>query len=233
MKSEKDLMVSELFRSVGREYYYQDVEARFYPFKEFKSTWCRNRQRAEFRISDYLKWADDAVLEDFARCLFGRISSRGRREVYTDRLRTWLQSQEFILRNRPLYLERSRNLTLSSAGRVLDLHEIRDNLKNKGLIEDSSDAFLSWTVCGNVHRVGYCSIIMRVIAISSILDTASMPDYVAEYVLYHEILHLESGRGSLSSGHGREFRMKEKMYPEWREADEWLKKVASKRAPGS
>lgn len=231
MKSEKDLMVGEVFRSVGNEHGYDDVQARFYPFKEFKSTWCRNGQRAELRISDYLRWADDAILEDFARCLFARISNRGRREVYTDRLRTWLQSQEFIVRNRPLYLERSRNLTLSPTGRVLDLRNIRANLKDKGLIEDSSDAFLSWTVCGNVHRVGYCSVIMRVIAVSSVLDTGSMPDYVAEYVLYHEILHLESGLGSLFSGHGREFRMREKMHPKWREADEWLKKVASMRVP--
>jgi len=233
VKSEKDLMVGEMFRLVGREHGYDDVKARFYPFKEFKSTWCRNGQTAEFRISDYIQWANDEVLEDFARCVFGRISNRGRREVYTDRLRRWLQSQEFILRNRTLYLERSRNLTLSPAGQVLDLREIRANLKDKGLIEDSSDAFLSWTVCGNVHRVGYCSVIMRVIAISSVLDTISMPDYVVEYVLYHEILHLESGLGSLPSGHGREFRMKEKMYPKWREADEWLKKVASRKELGT
>ncbi len=232
MKSEKDLMIGGLFRSVGREHGYENVEARFYPFKEFKSTWCRSGGRAEFKVSDYLKWADDAVLEDFARCLFGRISNKWRREVYTDRLRAWLQSDEFILRNRPIYLDRSRNLTLSPVGRDLDLREMRSNLKDEGLIEDSSDAFLSWTLSDNIHRVGYCSVIMRVIAVSSVLDTPSIPDYVAEYVLYHELLHLESGRGSFVTGHDREFRMREKMYPKWREADGWLKKVASKESPG-
>jgi len=232
VKSEKDMMIGELFRSVGREHGYDNIEARFYPFKEFKSTWCRSGQRAEFRVSDYLRWAGDSVLEDFARCLFSRISNRWRREVYTERLRTWLQSDEFILRNRPTYLERSRNLSLSPVGRVLDLCEMRASLREKGLIEDSSDAFLSWTVSDNVHRVGYCSVIMRVIAVSSVLDTLSIPGYVAEYVLYHEILHLESGRGSFSAGHDREFRAREKMYPKWREADEWLKRVASKKALG-
>jgi hypothetical protein len=56
---------------------------------------------------------------------------------------------------------------------------------------------------------------------------------VAEYVLYHEILHLESGLDSLTSGHDRDFRIKEKMYVKWKEADEWLNKVASRRVLGT
>ncbi len=233
MKSARDSIVDDMFHLIGREHGCDDVRARFYPFKEFKSTWCRNGGKVEFKISDYLQHADAGVLEDFSRCLFSRISNKGRKEVYTERLRSWLQSKEFISMNRSLYLERSRNLSLSPAGRFLNLKEIHANLKDKGLIQDSSDAVLSWTISRNVHRVGYCSVIMRVIGISSVLDTPSIPDFVAEYVLYHEILHLESGLASLASGHDRDFRVRERMYPNWRIAEDWLKKVATGKIAGT
>lgn len=233
MISARDSIVNDMFRLIGREHGCNDVRARFYPFKEFKSTWCRSGGRTEFKISDYLQNADAGVLEDFSRCLFSRISNKGRREVYTDRLRSWLQSEEFISMNRPLYLERSRNLSLSPVGRFLNLKEIHASLKDKGLSQDSFDAVLSWTVSQNAHRVGYCSVIMRVIGISSVLDTPSIPDFVAEYVLYHEILHLESGLASLTSGHDRDFRVRERMYPNWRTAEDWLKKVATGKIVGT
>jgi predicted metal-dependent hydrolase len=52
-------------------------------------------------------------------------------------------------------------------------------------------------------------------------------------VLYHEILHLESGLASLASGHDRDFRVRERMYPNWRIAEDWLKKVATGKIAGT
>lgn len=226
MKTEKDLQIQGLFDAAGARHGFDAVDARFYPFKEFKSTWVRSGRRAELRVTDYLKCADDAILEDFVGCLCARILSRGRREVYTDRLRAWLTSDEFVARNQPLYLSRSRNLTLSGAGSTIDLEAMRDRLRDEGLIQDAADAYLSWTISGNRHRVGYCSVIMKVIAVSSALDCSAVPDFVSEYVLYHELLHLETGLEGLAAAHGADFRRRERLHPHWREAEDFLKKLA-------
>jgi hypothetical protein len=218
------------FRHIGRMYGYEEVEATFAPFKEFKSTWRRSGKQAVFQVSDYLEGAEGVVLEDFAHSLFSRIARRGAGELYTDRLRSWLQSPEFLVKNQPLYLERSRNLSMTPKGGVYDLKDTYRRLRERGLISGSEDAVLNWTVKGNRLRVGYCSVLMRVVAVSSLLDSVEVPDHVHEYVLYHELLHLENGLTSGRRHHDQGFRRKERLYPMWRESEEWLKRLASRRS---
>jgi hypothetical protein len=214
------------FSSRGREHGFDFVEARFYPFKELKSSWQRNRWKVAFRISDYLSGCGGEILMSYADSLFDRIGGC-KRVQYNQRVMEWLKSKEFIDRNRPLYLERSRNLLLSDEGEFHHLSTAMDELRCKGLVEDAEDVYLTWTRGDNRKRVGHCSVLMKVIAISSALDSKDVPDFVPEYVLYHELLHLESGRETLSPRHGPEFRRMERLYPQWQEAEAWLRKVAS------
>ena len=65
------------------------------------------------------------------------------------------------------------------------------------------------------------------VAVSSALDHPDIPEFVAEYVLYHELLHLEGD--ALSPRHGRDFRRREREHPRWEEAEKWLRKLASRR----
>lgn len=219
------------FRSIGGLFGYRTVEAEFSPFKEFKSTWRRTGTSATFQVSDYLEGAERPVLDDFARSLFSRMAQKGAGELYTDRLRSWLLSQEFLRKNQPIYLERSRNLSRTAKGKTYDLSDAYRELRDSGLISDSRDAALNWTVKGNRMRVGYCSVLMKVVAISSLLDTPNVPDYVHEYVLYHELLHLEDGLRSGCRHHDADFRRRERLHPKWRESEACLKRLAVGRAP--
>lgn len=213
------------FQQVGRRFGFTGVEASYYPFKEFKTTWQRIGPEATFKVTDYLQGAGQEVIQDFAGCLFTRIQ-RQRREVYTPKVREFLRSEEFVRMNQEKYLRRSRNLTFSSFGNFYDLEVLLNSLRRKGLVENGEGTFLSWTDKPNRFRMGYCSVLMKVVAISSALDRQDVPDYVAEYVLYHEMLHLKLGTDSLRSYHDSDFKREERQYPRWREAENWLKKVA-------
>jgi hypothetical protein len=224
-----DATLERVINAVGKEYGYGQIRAQFYPFKELKGTWIRRGSQLSLRISDYMCWADEEIIEDFARSLFCRIKSRNRKESYGETFKNWIQSREFVEKNRPIYLQRSRNLKLSPLGSTFNLEEIRRQLEETGLVRERPDAYLTWTINGNKSRVGCCSVIMKVIAISSLLDSPSVPPIVPAYVLYHELLHLEMSSEQLFAGHGPEFRRREKMFPEWNEAELWLKKIAKGR----
>jgi hypothetical protein len=217
--------IGQQFLTVGHRFGYNQVDAEFHPFKEFKTTWQRCGTSAEFKVTDYMGSAAPEIIEEFAQCLFNRIQQR-KSEVYTEPIRNWLQSSSFIERNQPIYLRRSRNLLCTPRGVQYDLREMLESLQSQGLVNDDHSAFISWTDRPNRFRMGYCSILMKVIAISSILDSAEIPDYVAEYVLYHEMLHLEKGLDSMRSQHNAEFRRMERKYPRFREAEDWLKRIA-------
>ncbi len=217
--------INQPFLTVGQRFGYDQVDAEFHPFKEFKTTWQRCGTRAEFKVTDYLAAANPDILEEFAQCLFARIQQR-KSEVYSEPIRNWLQSPFFVERNRPIYLRRSRNLLCSPIGAHYDLRELLESLRSQGLVKDGHSAYLSWTDRPNRFRMGYCSVLMKVIAISSILDSPDIPKYVAEYVLYHEMLHLEKGLDSMRSQHNADFRRLERRHPHSSEAEGWLKRIA-------
>jgi hypothetical protein len=215
------------FQRAGSGHDYRNVSAAFHPFKEFKATWQRCGDRAEFLITDYMEKAEPELLDDFAVCLFQRIKNKRKGEMYTPRMRDWLQSSDFVGSNRPLYLRRSRNLAYEHEGRTYDLEESYSRLVDEGMVREMPDHYLSWTRRPNLQRMGYCSVLMHVIAISRALDRPDVPGYVTDYVLYHELLHLEDGLAAIGSYHDHRFRTKEREFPRWREAESWLKRVAS------
>lgn len=229
MSMTDDANLEMIVGAVGKSYGYDQIRAQFYPFRELKGTWKRNGSRLFLRISDYLRWADEEVIEDFARSFFYAMESKKRRKVYGEAFKNWIRSKEFVEKNRPIYLQRSRNLKLSPLGSTFNLDEIRHQLEETGFIKNSLDAYLTWTINGNRNRMGCCSVIMKVISVSSVLDSPSIPSIVPAYVLYHEMLHLEMSSEHFFTGHGPEFRRRERMFPKWNEAEFWLKKIARER----
>jgi hypothetical protein len=215
------------FQRAGSGHNYQNVSATFHPFKEFKATWQRCGDRADFLITDYMEKAGPDLLDDFAECLFHRIKNKRKGEMYSPRMREWLQSSDFIEANRPLYLRRSRNIAYDHEGQTYDLEESYSRLVDVGMVPEMPDHYLTWTRKPNQQRMGYCSVLMHVIAISQALDRPDVPGYVTDYVLYHELLHLEDGLAAIGSYHDHKFRTKEREYPRWREAESWLKRIAS------
>ena len=215
------------FQRAGRAYGYERVSASFFPFKDFKACWQRTANTADFQVTDYLECADGQIIDEFAENLFKRIRSK-KVELYNERMKEWFQSRQFLDTNRPVYLRRSRNLAYRSHGSRYELLESFERLKDQGLVPDVPNTYITWTRGPNRARLGDCSILMRVIAISSALDDDRIPEYVPEYVLYHELLHLRNG---LRSGryHDKQFKDMERIHPRHREAEDWLKRVAAKK----
>jgi len=67
------------------------------------------------------------------------------------------------------------------------------------------------------------------IIITRRLDSAKVPEFVLDFVMYHELLHKALGIGRREDGkrrmHGPEFRRLERRFPGYREAEEWLTKL--------
>jgi hypothetical protein len=227
--SEHEHLLEATFKTMGTAYGYDQVKVDYASYKEFKSTWQRLGRTVSFEISDYLGAARPEVLGDFAQALYERIEKRTPGCVYSPRLKAYLESDDFVLRNQATYVRRSRNLTRTALGRHFDLRETYRRLVDSGTVSPSKNVSLHWTKSGNRMRVGYCSVLMRVVAISSLLDNEKVPDFVHEYVLYHELLHLEDGLSDGRRHHTPEFKARERQHPRWKESEEWLRKLAARK----
>lgn len=202
--------------------------ASFCRAKEFQASWKRSGNRVDIRVSDYLIDAPDEVIADFSQAVVGAVVNK--KPAYGRTYLDWVRSDEYINSKRKIYLRRSRNLTGSPEGNERDLIGSLDRLLDSGLLDPAGigNSFFSWTKTSNVRKLGFCSPMMRVVGISSVLDDASVPEFVLDYVVYHESLHLAQGYRPGQRPHSKKFKTDEKKYPRYEEAESYLKSIRSK-----
>jgi len=211
------------FKEIGKVYGYENVEAEFAPFKEFKVKWQRSYKWADFKVSDYLSDAPPEVIHGLCDSLFAKIE--GEDKEYSEEMCRWITSPEFSENKQPVFLRRARNITRTTKGESKDLDEAYDRLVELGLVEKDPRIHLTWTIEPNIRMVGSVSVLMKVIKISSVLDTENIPDFVLDYVLYHELCHMMIGFDPTATSHGEHFAKLESKYPKMDEAKEWLKRL--------
>lgn len=204
---------------------YELISSSFYKPKEFQASWKRKGNVVDLKVSDYLIDAPDDVLESFIETVIQTV--QGKKPVYERTYLDWVTSDDFINEKRKIYVRRSKNLTRTTTGDHKDLLDSLDRLLDAGLLtsEHIDNSFFSWTRSLNTRKVGFCSPMMRVVGISSIMDDPTVPDLVLDYVVYHESLHLEQGYQPGKRAHDSAFRQKERRFPRYDEAENYLKRL--------
>ena len=216
--------LTQIFADIGKDYGYTQVDAEFVVFRDFKVRWQRSYKWASFKVSDYMMDAPAQVIEDLARTLFSKISNK-QDAPYTDNMVEWMTSKDFVRHKQPVYLRRSSGLTRSSVGEVRNLNDSMARLIYAGLAEADPDLVLTWMKEKNIRKVGSCSVLMKVIAISSIFDSMDIPEFVLDYVVYHEYLHASKGLKVFGRPHDSDFKEGEAKFPKHGEAEEWLSRL--------
>jgi hypothetical protein len=129
----------------------------------------------------------------------------------------------------------SRRVSLRSAGAVLDLRQVADDL-NERHFEGRLKVAITWGKGpGEAHRcqrartsslqLGSYSYEDRLIRIHRVLDQPGIPRYVIEAVVFHELVHaalppvVRNGRRYF---HTPEFRRREREYRHLQKADQWI-----------
>lgn len=212
------------------------VSAEFRPFKQFSFRWSHGGSSVQ--VSDYCRSAPDAALRDLLRYIFSyvRLTEAGRPgradppAMGPDYL-AYIRSDVFLLEERPVYLRRARNLAHRDVGRSRNIFDAVQRLLDCGLLApaDLDNTYFTWTASANYSRLGYCDQMFRVVAVSSVMDDPSVPEYVLDRVVYHECLHLRQGyRPFCRHPHDAEFRRQERLFPMYRESELYMRSLPLK-----
>lgn len=215
-KQDNNNRLSEAFGEVGDKYGYKTVIAEFVGTKDFKVKWERQTFWAKFKVSDYLEDAPWDVLTDLADVLFKKIS--GQCVGYTDRIKEYLFTDDFIGKYQPVYLKRCRSLSKTPQGDHRDLGAVLAGLVEEGLIPEDKQLVVGWS---SYH---FESAIFKTIGIPKCLDSDDTPDSVLEYVVLSRVLGVTErrktwGTGSETTG----FELADRLYPEVGEAHDWMR----------
>ena len=201
-------------------------EANFTSFKEMNFRWTLKGNVVTLKVSDYLNDAPDDVLEEFLKGALTYVA--GGRHVFGKRYMEYMTSDEFILKKRPVYYKRGRRLLRSDVGEHRNLFDAVQRLIEKGLLDESDiqNTLFTWTAEPTFTRLGYCSQMFRIVVISKVFDSPSIPEDLFDFVVYHECMHLRQGyRPFNHRPHDAEFRRSMAIYPNGGELEERLKDI--------
>ena len=198
----------------------------FHPFRATLSTFkILANGVAHVKIHVAFRRAPEIVLAQASAIMCSR--SRGRktldREAYDDFVRG-LAPTDFELPG----ARKSRPKALSTPGTYHSLDESFDRVNQTYFQSQLAKPQLCWSPVRARRLLGSYHERKDRLIISQVFDSPKIPDWVLDYLMFHELLHKFLGIGRRDDGrrcvHGSEFREIEKKYAYFEEAQAFLKK---------
>jgi len=184
---------------------------------------------AAVRLSDVLAGAPVLALEALAEILLSRLfglpPSREARDCY----------QAFVmrptLRRRSEEARRARGFKklLPARGSHFNLREIFEQLNEKYFSSRLAVERVGWSRNASKSILGHYDSAHHTITISRWFDQPSVPRCLVEYLMFHEMLHIEHPvhrSGHRRVVHSAEFLRAERKFPQYAEAKRHLKRMS-------
>ncbi len=217
----------DAFRTLDKKKKVPEIVVEFYPYIGIKHTIRQRGDTIFIRLSELCRDAPDDAQKSLAFILVGKILKkkipRDAENAYLDFAKS-AEMREKSLENK---IAKGRKIITDSKGDVYDLNKIFDSLNRDYFASDLPKPTLSWSARKTFRRLGHYDSAHETIIISKTLDDKKVPEFVVEFVVYHEMLHIfhptqiKNGR---RYHHTPEFQRDEEKFENFHEAEDWIDK---------
>ena len=200
----------------------------FFRFVNVNNTIRLRDGKIRARVSDLLEGAPEAVLRSIAHILLAKLYRKPIEPYHGARYRRYIGSHDLQRKVHLVRQVRGRKRIDTAQGHVYDLEAIFDDLNTRFFWGLLGRPQMTWSQERARQMLGHFDPAHNTIVISRVFDHASVPRYVVEYIVYHEMLHLKHPvklRGSRRCVHGPAFQAEEKLFPQLDEAKRFLKRL--------
>ena len=206
------------------------VRLKFCKFANANSSVRWDASGLAFRITDVLEGAPSAILESLAHILMSKLLRRPLPRTHADRYRRYLNRKEMRRSLQLVKQTRGRKFVSGPQGDAYDLQAIFEELNRAHFYGLMAQPLLGWSRRPSRVMLGHYDPSHNAIILSRLLDNPRVPRLVVEYILFHEMLHLQfpvEHRGARRCVHTRQFKEAERQFPLVNEAKQLLKAVCS------
>jgi len=179
-------------------------------------------------LSDLLEGAPLSVLHAIAHILLAKLYRKPIEAAHADRYRRFTSSEAVLRQTELVRQSRGRKRISGPVGDQYHLDEVFESLNLRFFNGLLGRPLLTWSGHTARRSLGHYDPAHNTIVVSRIFDRKGTPRFAIEYLLFHEMLHLKHPvkvRGGRRCVHGREFQAEEKLFPQLREAKEFLKRL--------
>jgi len=198
----------------------------FYPYSSLRHTIRLRSGQLLIRISDILSEAPEHVLRALVSILVHRLYRRRTPSEAIEAYSHYANGWEIRKKARQVRGERGRKQVGSPRGRTFDLETLFRKVNLEYFEDRVQVSQIGWSPKRNKRLLGHYDPAHRTIVVSRSLDHPLVPQYVVEYVLYHEMLHVifddENGNGE-KRAHHKGFRDAEKRFSRYTAAQTFIR----------
>ncbi|EKR09902.1 SprT-like domain-containing protein [Leptospira kirschneri] len=197
-------------------------EIKFYPYSNLGSSIRVSSEKLEFKIhSSYLN-SEPETLQSVIDLLLFKLLKHPIPDQLEEAIRRFYENHT----DQKINSNRNRKQVQRSSSQNKKLRDILEKLNDSYLKIDLSNLEIFWGKSKSTTRLGHYDPTHNMIVINPILSIQSVPDFVLEYIVFHELLHVyfpvvrKKGRNVI---HGKEFKKLEKKFLHYKQANVWLK----------
>jgi len=205
------------------------IQAEFFPFAGLTHTARYREDRLLIRVSDLFVDAPQPVIQALAVILLAKLYRRHVAADIHDTYRRFVVASEIQERARLARTKRGRAPRPALPyGRWQNLEARFDRLNAAYFSGALERPRLTWSRTKSRRILGRYDATHRTIFVSLLFDSQHIPDFVLDYVIYHEMLHIKHPSRAENCrlvAHTPEFRAEEKRFESYGKATEWIKRI--------
>ncbi len=204
-----------------------EFRVEFFPFANVNNTIRLRGERVLVRLSDLLEGAPEAVLRAIAHILLAKLYRKPIDAARNTRYRRHVSSKALSEKAHLVRQMRGRKVIETAHGAVYDLDAIFEELNLRFFHGLLARPQMTWSRDHARNSLGHWDPAHNAIVVSRVFDSARVPRFAVEYIVYHECLHLlypvkvKNGRRCV---HPKVLRDREKTgFPDYQRALAFLK----------
>ena len=230
--SEAEKHFADAFRHLGGNRGVPAIEVRFYPYAGLRHTIRSRSGRVYVRLSDICKDAPADVIRALAWILVSRLLGKKAPTIHERVYRDYSLTPAVMRASDLARRGRGRKQISTAHGEVYDLDKMFAKLNRKFFDGEIAKPTITWSQRRTRSILGHRDHVYDSITISKTLDSEEVPEWFVEYILYHEMLHIKHPARLIDGRryyHTNSFRMDERRFPHYEQAQKWLEQLARRR----
>lgn len=222
----------DAFHHLGRNRGIPVIDVRFYPYAGLRHTIRVRSGQVYVRLSDLIKDCPPEVMRALAFVLVARLLGKKVPAVHERVYRDYTLTPEVMRSSDIARRRRGRKMISSAQGNTYDLEKMFSKLNRKYFDSGLEKPTLTWSQRKTRSILGHHDRVYETITISKSLDSSQVPDWFVEFILYHEMLHIKHAARMINGRryyHTAAFRLDERRFAKYEDAQRWLEQVARQR----
>ena len=221
----------EAFRSLDKKRRLPEVDIQFYPYVGINHTIRVRDGRVFVRIAELCRDMPASVHQALAFILVSKLLRKKVPPQARDSYSNYIKTPQIRERAAENKRKRGRKIVSGHRGEVYDLDKIFERLNHQYFAGRLAKPVLTWSARKTYRILGHHDATHQTVVVSKSLDSADVPRYVLEYILYHEMLHIHhptvhhNGR---RYNHTPAFRRDEEKFEYFHEAERWIERNVRK-----